>query len=125
MNATPDMLAAGLKMIASLAVVLAMILGLLYGIRKLGGQRPGPAGGKSIQVLENYCLGVKKSISLVRVPGKVLVLGITGDRITLLESLDEATVGQKIPAHPPTPFGPLLAERLKKMGLGLWRKDSR
>lgn len=125
MNATPDMLITGLKMIASLGMVLAMILGLLYGIRKLTGQRPGTACGKRIRVLESHYMGVKKSISLVRVPGKVLVLGITSDRISLLDTLDEAAVGQSNPTHPPTSFGPLLTERLKKIGLGFKRKDDR
>ncbi len=83
MNGTPDMLTAGLKMIASLGVVLAMILLLLYGVRKLTSQRLGAVGGKRIQVLESHYMGVKKTISLVRVPGKGLVLGISGDRIDI------------------------------------------
>ena len=85
MNGTPDIIAAGLKMIASLGVVLVMILALLYGLRKLTRQRVGAGGGKQIQVLESHYMGVKKTISLVHVPGKVLVVGVAGDRISLLD----------------------------------------
>ena len=122
MNGTPDMIAAGLKMIASLGVVLAMILALLYGVRKLTSQRMGAAGGKRIQVLESHYMGVKKTISLVRVPGKVLVLGISGDRINLLDTLDDDVVQQEMPPGESTSFGPMLSDRLKKIGSGFKRK---
>jgi flagellar biogenesis protein FliO len=42
-----------------------------------------------VQVLETAHLGVKKSISMVHVPGAVLVLGVTADRISLLERIDD------------------------------------
>ena len=118
MNGTPDMVTAGLKMIASLGVVLAMIFFLLYGIKKLTRQRMGATGGKRIQVLESHYMGVKKSISLVRVPGKVLVLGISGDRINLLDTLDDDIVQQQMPAGETKSFGPVLSDRLKKIGNG-------
>lgn len=122
MNGPPDMMIAGLKMIASLGVVLALILSLLYAFRKFTRQRLAADGGKRIEVLESHYMGVKKSISLVRVPGKVLVLGISGDRINLLDSLAEDSVDRQ----PPTPsFAPILGERLKKIGSGLMGKDPR
>lgn len=123
MNGTPDMITAGLKMVASLGVVLAMILALLYGIRKLTSQRMGAAGGKRIHVLESHYMGVKKTISLVRVPGKILVLGISGDRINLLDTLDEDIVQPENPVGDSKTFGPMLSDRLKKIGNGFKRKD--
>ena len=123
MNGSPDMLTAGLKMIASLGVVLAMILFLLYGIKKLTNQRLGATGGKRIQVLESHYMGVKKSITLVRVPGKVLVLGISGDRINLLDTLDNEIVQQQIPSEASKTFGPILSDRLKKIGNGFKGKE--
>jgi flagellar protein FliO/FliZ len=117
------MITAGLKMVASLGVVLAMILFLLYGIRRLSSQRIGAAGGKRIQVLESHYMGVKKTISLVRVPGRVLVLGISGDRINLLETLTEDIVQQESPPGASTSFGPILSDRLRKIGNGFKRKE--
>lgn len=119
MNGTPDMLTAGLKMFASLGVVLAMILFLLYGMKKLTRQRMSGVGGRRIHVLESQYLGVKKTISLVHIPGKVLVLGISGDRIRLLDTLDENIVQQPIPAGESIPFGSILGDRLKKIGDGI------
>lgn len=125
MNAAPDMLAAGLKMLAALGVVLAMILFLLYGVKKLSAHRLGGGGGKQIHVLENHYLGVKKSISLVRIPGKVLVLGISADRINLLDTLDADVVSQPTPADRPSAFGPLLNDHLRKIGGRFKAKETR
>jgi flagellar protein FliO/FliZ len=118
MNAAPDMIAAGLKMIAALGIVLAMILALLYGMRKLTAQRLGASSGRNIQVLESHYMGVKKAISLVRVPGKVLVLGVTGDRINLLDTLDDDFIDEPLSGGQAKSFGPMLSERLKKIGQG-------
>ena len=117
MNAAPDMITAGLKMAAALGAVLALILCLLYGLRKMTGQRLQAGGGKRIRIVENQYMGVKKSIALVQVPGKVLVLGITADRINLLETLDEAIVETHPAADEAPSFGSLFGDRLKKIGL--------
>lgn len=114
MIGTPDMLVAGLKMVAALGVVLAILFFLLYAMRKLVGRRIGAIEGKRIQVLENCCLGVKKSISLIRVPGKVLVVGVTSDRIDLLGTLEEDIVQQQENPDGPKPFVSMLVDRLKQ-----------
>jgi flagellar biosynthetic protein FliO len=117
MNASPDMITTGLKMIAALGMVLAVILVLLYGLRKMSGQPIGRiAGGKRIQVLESHYLGVKKSIAMVQVPGKVLVLGLSADRINLLDTLDEGIIETPSADKNVDSFGPLLSDRLKKFG---------
>ncbi|PID39976.1 MAG: flagellar biosynthetic protein FliO [Proteobacteria bacterium] len=125
MNTSPDMVAASMKMVAALGTVLAVILALLYGLRRMSGRRLGSTRKKSIQVLENHYLGLKKSISLVRVPGKVLVIGITGDRINLLDRLDEEMVDRAILSDASAPFGSLLSRQLKKPGKGFGEKETR
>ncbi|MDL2275267.1 flagellar biosynthetic protein FliO [Desulfosarcina sp. OttesenSCG-928-G10] len=108
MNTGPDMLDAGLRMISALGIVLAVMLALVCGIKKMTRHRM-MGSGSDIKVLETRYLGVKKSICLVGVPGKVLVLGITSDRITLLDTLDESAVlSAKKPAQPPVSFGAIM-----------------
>jgi flagellar protein FliO/FliZ len=125
MSGSPDILTAGIKMVVSLGVVLSLIFLLLYGIRKLTGQRIGNTGGKLIHVLESHYMGVKKTITLVRVPGKVLVVGISGDRISLLETLDEKIVHEQLPGSESKSFRPIFSERLKKLGDGFKGKVGR
>ena len=125
MNPGPDMFSAGLQMIASLAVVIIVIVLLLQWFKRLGLQRTGLAGEKRIQVLENHYLGVKKSVCLVRVPGKVLVLGVSNDRITLLDKVDESQVETLPQSPPPKAFGRMVADRLKRFGDNGKRGDDR
>lgn len=123
MNGSPDMVMAGVKMIASLVAVLALMFSLLYAIKKMTRQRMAARGGRQIQVLESHYMGVKKNISLVRVPGKVLVLGVCGDSITLLDTLDAAVVDQAPTSVAAPAFGPMLTDRLKRIKSGFKGKD--
>lgn len=116
MNAAPDMLAAGLKMLAALGLVLALMLVLLYAIRRLAGQGVGIAGRKQIQLIESHYMGPKKNISLVRIPGKVLVLGISADRINLLDILDAHEVQAGVQGAETAGFRAMFNDRLKKIG---------
>jgi len=89
MNYAPDLTMAAVKMVLSLGLVLA-VLWLAYRWTR----RSLPAGaagskGQLIKVLGSRYLGVKKSITVVQVPGTVLVLGIGSDRINLLTRIDD------------------------------------
>ena len=98
MSSPPDLTLAAIKMVASLAVVLAIVWGLYRVARKTMPSVHAGANGKLIKVLENRHLGVKKSIAMVQVPGAVLVLGIGADNVQLLTQLDDPEAIQKITA---------------------------
>lgn len=89
MSYSPDLTMATLKMVLSLAVVLALVWGLSRLAKKKLPLANG--GGKAglIQVLESRCLGLKKSVTLVKVPGSVLVIGVSSDRVSLLSKIEE------------------------------------
>ena len=87
MTASP-LMADGLKMIAVLVLVVGGLVLLNFFVRRQLQNGRG-SGGRRIRVLENAHLGVKKSIAMVEVPGAVLVLGVTAERIALLERIDD------------------------------------
>ncbi len=89
MSYSPDLTMATLKMVLSLALVLALVWGLSRLAKKKLPMANG--GGKAglVQVLESQCLGIKKSVTLVKVPGSVLVLGVSSDRVSLLSKIEE------------------------------------
>lgn len=89
MNYSPDLTMATLKMLLSLAVVLALVWGLSRLAKKKLPMANGGAKAGLIQVLESQCLGIKKSVTLVKVPGSVLVLGVSSDRVSLLSKIEE------------------------------------
>ncbi|MFH0926657.1 MAG: flagellar biosynthetic protein FliO, partial [bacterium] len=81
----PDnILSASIRVVASLAIVMGLILLTFFFLKKykdkanLIGQKK-----KVIKVIGSSYLGYKKSVSLVEMPGRVLVLGITNNHISL------------------------------------------
>jgi flagellar protein FliO/FliZ len=99
MNAMPDLSIVTLKMVMSLAFVLAIIWGLYRVAKKNLPMVQNNAQGKMIRVLENQYLGVKKTITMVQVPGAVLVLGISSDRVSLLRQIDDPAIISGISAR--------------------------
>lgn len=115
---TPELVTAALKMIGVLVLIVGGLIGFnVYSKRFLQGRVGGP-GRKSVQVLESAPIGLKKTVTLVKVPGAVLVLGITNDRITLLDRLDGQTEDARTLVQPQSP-APSFKEHLQKL-TGSW-----
>jgi len=96
MTYTPDMVSSGLKMAAALVLVLAAVLLAAYIARRFLSRRGSIGGTGSLRILGTQYVGVKKNIMLLEVPGSVLVLGITGDRISLLDKIQDQEALQKL-----------------------------
>lgn len=92
-----DFVSATIKMIASLAFVLAGIL-LLYWAMKRFLPKSGRVfgGGQLIRTLATSYVGQKKAISIVEVAGEVLVLGISNNHISLLTKIEDKTMVEEI-----------------------------
>ena len=90
------------KMVAALALVLGMLLASLWAARRWTGRGRAAAGsGALIRVLASQSLGPRKAVTLVRVPGQVLVLGLSTDRIDPLAQITDpdliATIEAAVP----------------------------
>ena len=82
-------------MLMALGIVLGGLLLVFYVAKRMFRREDGGSKEKLIRVLGSYYIGVKKSISLVEIPGAILVLGITNDNISLLSRIeDEETLNQ-------------------------------
>ncbi len=86
---SPDLTLAFVKMVLSLAAILALLWAVHRWMRKSMPSGRLNAKGRLIKVLASNHLGVKKSIALVQVPGSVLVLGVGTEQISLLKSIDD------------------------------------
>jgi len=92
-----------LKVIGLLLILLAILIGILFAIKKFT-----PAGlsnfkQNQLKVLGSLNLGPKKSIVVVRFLNSLLVIGITESNITLLKEVEldhaqdfESVVTQKV-----------------------------
>ena len=92
MSIYPDIIPTAIKMLTALGVVLGGMLVVYYLAKRVLKRQVGNSKRKMIRVLENSYIGVKKNISLVEIPGAVLVLGITNDNISLLAKIEDKKI---------------------------------
>lgn len=78
------MLELTLRLIASLAVVVGLLLLLI----KLGGHRLKGRAGSLVQVVHRQALSRGSAVAVVTVGSRVLLLGTTEQHVTLLTELD-------------------------------------
>jgi len=96
MNTSPEMLTTAFKMLAALALVLGgMGIFFYFGKRVMRKDGSG-SGGRMIRVLASQYIGLKKNISIVEIPGAILVVGITADSIRLLTKIEDKAILDKI-----------------------------
>lgn len=115
MNQPPDLIATAVKMFVVFGVLLGGLIVSLYLIKKAIGRRDDQSKGRMIKVLANSYIGVKKSISLVEVPGAVLVLAITNDRINLLTKIDDIETIQQLTAAEDEPMRWSFSDHIQKI----------
>lgn len=92
MSIYPDIIPTAIKMLTALGVVLGGMLLVYYFAKRILKRQVGNSKGKMIRVLESSFIGVKKNISLVEIPGAILVLGITNDNISLLSKIENQEI---------------------------------
>jgi flagellar protein FliO/FliZ len=92
MTIYPDIIPTAIKMLTALGVVLGGMLVVYYVAKRILKRQVGNSKGKMIRVLESSYIGVKKNISLVEIPGAILVLGITTDNISLLSKIENQEI---------------------------------
>ena len=74
------------RMIASLAIVLVLFGGGMYGLKKWPGAKKITGRGRMIEVLSQHHLGPKRSLAVVRVAGEACLIGVTDQNITILKT---------------------------------------
>jgi len=99
MNVAPELIPSALKMIAALAAVLGGLFVLVHFARRYLRRPGGMAPDRLVRVVASQAIGIKKSITLVEVPGCVLVLGLSGDRVQMLTRIDDPEALARIRAH--------------------------
>jgi len=89
------------KMVGALIVVVICIYAGLYLLKRMmGGRYSGDRRNCLLEVLETTYIAPKKSVSLIRVADKSVLIGMTDSRISVLTELD-AQQTDAIMATPP------------------------
>jgi len=94
-EAPRDLLGAAsvLKVLLGLCLVVALILLTAYVLKKLGKRTPLFAGSDLAAILGRIYLSPRASLHFVRTGGRVLVVGVTANNISLVAEFDEAAFG--------------------------------
>lgn len=120
----PGVYSAVAKMLSALGVVILLAYGALYALRRMMGKRHGGGSNSSLEVLQTTHVGQHKTISLVRVGQRSVLVGVTDQQISTLTELDaqetEDIVGAATVPESKDGFASLLSvatDRLKTVGL--------
>lgn len=92
LNETSSLFSAIMKVAGSLGLVLALMVMLIYFVKKSGLSQGGSGAGSMIKVLDTRMVAQKKYIAIVEIAGKCIAVGITDHNINMLTSLDDTTV---------------------------------
>jgi flagellar protein FliO/FliZ len=107
------------KMIGALLVVLLLMYFTFQVLKRVsGGKMIGSKGKKSLEVIEATHLAPKKSVALVRVGERAVMVGVTDHQITLLSELSPEETGKLIEKRQEEanqqPFADMLQTAFKK-----------
>jgi flagellar protein FliO/FliZ len=121
-----SVLPALIKMASALVVVVICIYGGIYLLKRLMAGKTRRRRGRLLEVVETTYVAPKKTVSLVRVADKAVLVGVTDSQISMLTELDadQTAALAAEPAEAETaeiPFGKMLhsaADHLKRFGWG-------
>ncbi|ABC77213.1 flagellar biosynthetic protein FliO [Syntrophus aciditrophicus] len=79
-----------LKMLFALAIVLGMMIGAMYFIKRiLHSTTPEIDRGALIRIVASRYLGPKNSIMVVDVAGQIIVIGLSNQQMTVLKTISD------------------------------------
>ena len=92
MNTTPDTVSTAFQMLTALGIVLGGLLIAFYFMKRFLKRDVGGSKEQLIKVIASQYIGLKKNISLVEIPGSILVVGVSNDNISLLTKIEDKVV---------------------------------
>ena len=87
-----DMASTAFQMLTALGVVLGGLILVFYFMKRFLKRDVGSSKGQVIKVIASQYIGIKKNISLVEIPGSILVVGVSNDNISLLTKIEDKVV---------------------------------
>ena len=92
MNTAPEIVSTAFRMLTALGLVLGGLLVCVYFIKRFLKKDVGGSKEQLIKVIASQYIGIKKNISLVEIPGSILVVGVSNDNISLLTKIEDKGV---------------------------------
>jgi flagellar biosynthetic protein FliO len=74
------------RMLGSLALVVALMLALLWGLRQLQSKINNQNSGRRLQIIESLSVGTRQKVALIRVGEREVLIGISPTQINGIAS---------------------------------------
>ncbi len=125
MSYSPDLFSSAMKMLSALGIVLGGMFIVFYFMKRF--MKRNITGSKEtlIRVLASSYVGMKKNISLIEIPGAVLVVGITNDNISLLSKIEDEEILEKFRLSNEQPIQMPFSDHLRKLSSRIKAKNKR
>ena len=108
--------------VVSFILKLALVLGLCYatmlGLKKFTSEKRGGASRGQIKVVENSTIGANRTLHLIEIGSKHLLVASTPSHINLLAELEPGDVAEPVPHEPRVGFKEQLALFIAGGGAG-------
>jgi flagellar biogenesis protein FliO len=78
-----------------------------------------------VKVISTGYIGVKKSVTMVKIPDAILVLGVTNERITLLSKIEDQALIDRICTNDTQKTSSPLSRQFHSLYLGLMGKSNK
>jgi len=78
------------RMLGSLALVIALLVLLLWSLRKLQGKMNSHNAGRRLQIIESISVGTRQKVALIRVGEREVLIGISPTQINGISSWPDA-----------------------------------
>jgi flagellar biogenesis protein FliO len=82
-----DWLNLGFRLTLVIGAIWVAVVGMRWYVKRVNGD--GPRLGRQVQVLESRTLGPNRSLQLVRLGGRAVLLGVTAERINPLITIED------------------------------------
>jgi flagellar protein FliO/FliZ len=96
MMSQPDLWGTGLKTFAMLCIVVAILILVLFLMKRLLYLKDGSVHGQFIKILSSHHVAPKQRIALIDVMGEKIVIGITPENITYLTKIEKSEALDRI-----------------------------
>ncbi len=96
MMSQPNLWGAGLKTLGMLCIVVAILILVLFLVKRFSYLKNGSGHGQFIKILSSHHVTPRERIALIDVVGEKIVIGITPDNITFLTKIERSVALERI-----------------------------
>jgi flagellar biogenesis protein FliO len=121
----PELMSMLLRLLFAVIGLVGILVVARFMLARSGRMGPMVGSRTLVKVISTGYIGVKKSVTMVKIPDAILVLGVTNERITLLSKIEDQVLIDRICANDVQKASPPLSRQFHSLYSGLMRKNDK